>query len=1039
MTMAKIAKRAGLFWILVAMPWAVSGEDRQTTADVSGDDRFGVLELRAPYHLEHSALSGRATIAFRDVFSNALTDKLQAEQDEELRVLVRFEPNESGHFYNPNFHFWIPMPGYLAVFDAEKRYLGFWPNISFDSLKRAQERSWYFVPKGGYAGTSIPVIAGRQPCLPRSKRIAGVDKLPPGKYYLQLIYFESFVLPVGDVREVYNVKPEVCRSNVLELDVSEKRAAPAATVRVPAAADETGNARKKTQNEFRISKAGKFAFWPQYVLKIGGEIGSSREILFQTGELEFARTITAAQGSPVTIDVQAPAVGGGEFYNPFFDDDILPPAHLVIYDAQKQYLGTIDPCCRETSRRDPVSGDWIRIGGYAGTTRQVIAGRMPGLRSDAFRGDPDADYLPPGKYYLQLIYLQRYVTRPDSPLEAVRAATDELLRSNVLELELTEPASDEKLPKPECSCGRAAARVDRAGGKRPDLVRSSNASAVRPALGGAYIGATGAPAKQPEPAAKERIGNRLSQQSEVEFIDRPLKDALEQLSDRHGIPIVIDTAGLQAADVSPETLTTLKVSAVSLESVLNLILEPLGLDWTITDDVLLVTTAQRVAAHYDVRIVSVAELVESGLSPADIRQAIMDTIEPATWADTSDPATIRVLPENRLMILHNRHVLARIDRLLGELAAVFSGGDVPRAPAAERHIIRELRALSQTDFYETPLWHCLEYLEELHGIQIDSRALKAHGIPSHSLPITLSLTGVSLQSALNAMLKPLGLRAVVDHEVLIITSEAAAAAKRQTGVYDLRRLGEAGLDPEELLQLVRAIAVSGSPAEGSAARLSMALILTHSQETHRLVEDLLAELLRKHRLHGLALEQEDQSAQMRLRQALKRKAAFEFVDRPLHKMIDVLQATHEIPVALDEPALAIEFLSRHTAVSSLHPDLPMASALNLLLRPHNLQWIVEDEVLKITTAAKASRTPSWQVYEVSDLAQENLPTRELAQIVRESINSTDAGNTDVNPRVFPINALLVVRQSPINQRRIAALLNELRQSLNADVRRGETD
>ena len=51
---------------------------------------------------------------------------------------------------------------------------------------------------------------------------------------------------------------------------------------------------------------------------------------------------------------------------------------------------------------------------------------------------------------------------------------------------------------------------------------------------------------------------------------------------------------------------------------------------------------------------------------------------------------------------------------------------------------------------------------------------------------------------------------------------------------------------------------------------------------------------------------------------------------------------------------------------SLH-NLPLRSALNLMLREHGLTWTIQDDVLLITTPEEADNCLSTKVYDVSDL------------------------------------------------------------------------
>jgi hypothetical protein len=80
----------------------------------------------------------------------------------------------------------------------------------------------------------------------------------------------------------------------------------------------------------------------------------------------------------------------------------------------------------------------------------------------------------------------------------------------------------------------------------------------------------------------------------------------------------------------------------------------------------------------------------------------------------------------------------------------------------------------------------VEYLKVRHDIeiQLDGKALSEAGIGS-DVPITRSLKGITLRSALNVLLADLDMTFVVDNAVLTITT-TAQARKVQSYVFSLK-------------------------------------------------------------------------------------------------------------------------------------------------------------------------------------------------------------------------------------------------------------
>ena len=94
----------------------------------------------------------------------------------------------------------------------------------------------------------------------------------------------------------------------------------------------------------------------------------------------------------------------------------------------------------------------------------------------------------------------------------------------------------------------------------------------------------------------------------------------------------------------------------------------------------------------------------------------------------------------------------------------------------EAKIRQELKANTSIDFSLTPLSDVVDYLKDLHGIeiQLDSRSLDDAGVPSDVL-ITRKVKDVSLRSALRLILEALDLTYLIEDDVLLITTPDRAS------------------------------------------------------------------------------------------------------------------------------------------------------------------------------------------------------------------------------------------------------------------------
>jgi hypothetical protein len=178
--------------------------------------------------------------------------------------------------------------------------------------------------------------------------------------------------------------------------------------------------------------------------------------------------------------------------------------------------------------------------------------------------------------------------------------------------------------------------------------------------------------------------------------------------------------------------------------------------------------------------------------------------------------------------------------------------------SAESKIEAALRDHTQVEFIETPLQDVIDFLKDLHSIeiQIDTRALEDVGIGSDS-PITMNLKGVSLRSALRLMLRQLDLTYVICDEVLLIIP-VALPESTTTRVYSVAELLNSGETADELAKvLLVALARPDNPrAVASAAKeqkkkgppklrivpYRQAIIVVGNSDMHQELRRLLHEL-----------------------------------------------------------------------------------------------------------------------------------------------------------------------------------------------------
>ncbi|MGY8768201.1 MAG: type II secretion system protein GspD [Pirellulales bacterium] len=108
--------------------------------------------------------------------------------------------------------------------------------------------------------------------------------------------------------------------------------------------------------------------------------------------------------------------------------------------------------------------------------------------------------------------------------------------------------------------------------------------------------------------------------------------------------------------------------------------------------------------------------------------------------------------------------------------------------------------------------------------------------------------------------------------------------------------------------------------------------------------------------------------EMRIQEALKTKVDVNFEKQPLQTVMDTLANMAGINVRLDSLGLANEGVTYSTEVTiKMQQPIMLKSALNHILQPLRLSYVIQDEALKIISESQKSRDTYTETYNVADL------------------------------------------------------------------------
>jgi hypothetical protein len=613
--------------------------------------------------------------------------------------------------------------------------------------------------------------------------------------------------------------------------------------------------------------------------------------------------------------------------------------------------------------------------------------------------------------------------------------------------------------------------------------------------------------------AEKKIEEALGEPVQLEFIECPLEDVVDYLKDMHQIEIQIDTRALQDVGIADDRPITKNLKGIALRSALNLMLRDVDLTYTLTDEVLLITTPEGAANKFYARVYPVADLIREDDSAARNCEALKEILHrvversgrwgarerglgrpvaefvipleapggfgeglgaPEGFGAPAAPLAPRRRPAARrgglvpipperpkaLVVIQNRQGHERAAELLGllRLAAEQRPGAAPapirRVPAAEEKIEQALRSPTQLEFIETPLQDVVDYLKDLHQIeiQIEGPALDDVGIGTDT-PITRNLKGISLRSALRLILREVDLTYVIADEVLLITTPEEACCRLYPRVYPVGHLIAGPDDPEAaerefavICELIVSVAdpVNWAEVGGHGTIVGIlpvgprAAIVVQDRGTHEEVERLLALLLRAAKAgpgSGPIPVAPAGAAEQKIRKALESPTEMEFIDVPLQDVVDYLKHKHGIEIQIDARALEDVGIGTDTPVTRRLKGVSLRSALQLVLRELDLTFVIQDEVLLITTPEEAQSRLLTVLYPIGNLMPpgcEDPKDREaygtklvetIAGLVEPATWDASGGPGTAAPLCTRALDLLVVSQTEDVQREIAGLLS----------------
>lgn len=195
----------------------------------------------------------------------------------------------------------------------------------------------------------------------------------------------------------------------------------------------------------------------------------------------------------------------------------------------------------------------------------------------------------------------------------------------------------------------------------------------------------------------------LSKSVKLEVKGMPLSRAAVRLAEVAGVPVALDRKGFETAGLDPDHAVTMRASDLELRSLLNLMLEPLGLSWQLKGKLILIQP--RMMAPHESRIYNVRHLLRPRADGRDydydaLCEALRSTVAAGEWVESGGQGDLNRF-QGLLIVSHEPRVHTEIRELLEEIARL---SEKQRAEAGlPPAVVRELDAVRPRPDEEQPM------------------------------------------------------------------------------------------------------------------------------------------------------------------------------------------------------------------------------------------------------------------------------------------------------------------------------------------------
>lgn len=475
-----------------------------------------------------------------------------------------------------------------------------------------------------------------------------------------------------------------------------------------------------------------------------------------------------------------------------------------------------------------------------------------------------------------------------------------------------------------------------------------------------------------------QLEKKLEQKVTLHFAHTPLMEVLREFKKQIDENLIVDDVGLQEVGVTSSDKISIDVDSVQAISALRLITQRLNLGYILANEAITVTSANRAEGNLFAVVYAISDLMNKKIPASEESKRIIDIIckavAPESWDDAGGNATIRLFRATESVVIYTTK--QRHDAIHAFLAALREVNKVATRTADELQPISGHHQVVVDYDLTMPIPHHTMRREAgitFNCLVIEGReeetlnTLKVGPSSDGSVQGKITATAIKKSEAneLVARLSKADPKCLQRHKRINVKEGAVVELHHvllrtnpQDKTVELYLRGEA---TEEANQLRIDVADSFGDLVNDSANRSFTLN-TGEVFVYDLTDDPNeTEKPREHSRKLLMVSAwhfDFDTPERRFEFALRQPTSVNFVDTPLRTAVDFLAKAHQIQIAIDEKALALELISPDTPVNLIVNGVTLRNALRQMLENLKLTHAIEGEVMMITTLSKHGGFPS---------------------------------------------------------------------------------